>query len=552
MSDFQGGKHLRPRSDPLKALTGSWTFVGLIISILMTLIFAVAGVELVNLGPAFHISALFFVVFLRKVVQILLAYRHNGVTMMDDRSPIISTLKERYIDELEHQYLSQMLNKHCTFDDFRYLLLKHYGFIQESDKKISQEGYLWWKQLIRDSSPQHRPDIQVSVPIHTLPIDQVQECIVSLANQSYLPSHVYLVINDDVNKAGELDQELKEQRDLYAQQISDFIQENELDREVMFHVILETPGKRGAMRRAFVEAIKRCAVYVLNIDGDTSIDMDSIYCTVTIFEADPSVASLTGDVRVTNPFVNVLTLVTAIRYFNAFNLERAAQSRYGEMNCLSGPFLAMRVAVLKEILDLWYEQEFLGKRCTFGDDRHLTTLILWLRFNVPHYKGIKSIYVLDCIAWTDVPVSFSVWVKQQLRWAKSGWRENFLLLVWGILSRLSTFVAADVIYLTVFPVFVLGNILAVLVIALGVASTAGIEAGLATLLPYAGSVIVVNFIFHSLYGLKLRKTLMFLAAPVYFLFWISALAWIKFYALIRLNHTGWGTKPSEEEGKPSS
>ena len=71
--------------------------------------------------------------------------------------------------------------------------------------------------------------------------------------------------------------------------------------------------------------------------------------------------------------------------------------------------------MLKEILDLWFNQKFLGYKCTFGDDRHLTNCIL--------LQGKKVIYTEHALGWTDTPANYGIYLRQQTRWAKSYFRE---------------------------------------------------------------------------------------------------------------------------------
>src|SRR5690606_15856453 len=68
-------------------------------------------------------------------------------------------------------------------------------------------------------------------------------------------------------------------------------------------------------------------------------------------------------------------------------------------------------------LDEWLEQKFLGRNCTFGDDRSLTNFIL---------RKYKAVYSVEARAETVVPDTFRKYLKQQQRWKKSWVRETLI------------------------------------------------------------------------------------------------------------------------------
>jgi hyaluronan synthase len=203
------------------------------------------------------------------------------------------------------------------------------------------------------------------------------------------------------------------------------------------------------------------------------------------------------------------------------------------MTCLSGPFLAIRAVNLAQIVDEWYNQTFLGVRCTYGDDRHMTTLCI--------QRGWVSVYNPDVIAWTDAPTSIAVWKKQQRRWSRSGWRENYLLLQKGY-ERLHPFVQFDLFYLTFFPFLVLGVLIAVIANALVTAATVSVTAGIVVVVPYVVSILLMSIVFQSLYGLILTGDRRFLLSTFYLYLWLRYLILIKAQSLPELKNPSWETK----------
>ena len=107
------------------------------------------------------------------------------------------------------------------------------------------------------------------------------------------------------------------------------------------------------------------------------------------------------------------------RYWLAFHIEKASQSPYSSVTCCSGPFSAYRKEYLMEYLDEWNNQYFLGNKCTYGDDRGLTTLML--------RNGYKVRFSKYAMCLTNVPTTLKIFIKQQIRWKKSFIRENYYL-----------------------------------------------------------------------------------------------------------------------------
>ena len=131
-------------------------------------------------------------------------------------------------------------------------------------------------------------------------------------------------------------------------------------------------GKRAAQRVGFDAATTDV---VVTVDSDTQLVGPDALSMLTRSFLRRRVAAVTGAVGVSNSTTNVLTRLTALRYWMAFHQERASQSLFGVMLCCSGPFSAYRRSVVVEVLNDYVEQSFLGQPCTFGDDRHLTNLL---------------------------------------------------------------------------------------------------------------------------------------------------------------------------------
>ncbi|MGQ0420911.1 hyaluronan synthase, partial [Bacillus sp. HC-Mk] len=88
-----------------------------------------------------------------------------------------------------------------------------------------------------------------------------------------------------------------------------------------------------------------------------------------------------------------------------------------------GPISCYRREVIIENLEQYGHQMFLGEVVQAGDDRCLT--------NYAILKG-KTVYQETARCITDVPATLLQFIKQQIRWNKSFFRESLLALKIGV------------------------------------------------------------------------------------------------------------------------
>ncbi|TFY62249.1 hypothetical protein EVJ58_g3977 [Rhodofomes roseus] len=177
--------------------------------------------------------------------------------------------------------------------------------------------------------------------------------------------------------------------------------------------------KRHAMFTAFIVGAYALGTKdaMLTTDSDTYVHPDAVKNMMALLFSDERLAGVTGDVRIWNKSDSFLALMSSIRYWFAFNVERACQSAFGCVGCLSGPLGLYKTSDLISVLGPWILQSFLGKETTFGDDRHLSNRIL----SLGHKTGYTHLAMCD----SDTPAGYVRWVKQQTRWSKSFFREAF-------------------------------------------------------------------------------------------------------------------------------
>ncbi|XP_042199765.1 hyaluronan synthase 1-like [Callorhinchus milii] len=173
-------------------------------------------------------------------------------------------------------------------------------------------------------------------------------------------------------------------------------------------------GKREVMYTAF-KAIGCSVDYIQVCDSDTKLDPEATMELVKVLESNESYGAVGGEVRVLNPNDSFLSFLSSLCYWLVFNVERACQSYFHCVSCISSPLGLYKNDLLQKFLESWYNQHFLGGRCTFGDDRHLTNQVLHL--------GYSTKQTLAACCYTETPAQYLRWLNQQIRWSKSYIRE---------------------------------------------------------------------------------------------------------------------------------
>lgn len=354
--------------------------------------------------------------------------------------------------------------------------------------------------------PEWSPSVSVIVPVFNEDVTVLHECLRSIDAVDY-PRLEAIVVDD-------------RSRDREA--LLDVLEEYTSDR---IRVILQADnrGKRQSQRSVLDQARGEI---IVTIDSDTTITRDGIRNLVGHF-ADPEVGAVTGDVQVRNIKTNLLTRLIAYRYWNAFHQERAAQSVFRTVMCCSGPFSAYRRSVIDNVKDDYATQRFLGQDCTFGDDRHLTNLVL--------REGHRVVFDEEALSHTQVPTTLRQYVHQQVRWNKSFYRE----MVWSLrhIRRPHPYLLLDLILQAALPFLLVG--------ALALTAVQGVEQGTGVVVRYLAVLMAIALVRAS-YGVARTRDPGFLLFVVYGFLHVLVLIPVRFYALATLRRTHWGTRGSTD------
>lgn len=346
-----------------------------------------------------------------------------------------------------------------------------------------------------------------------------RKCLDSLLVQTRLPQ--YLTIVDD----GSTSPHCLQTAHLYRAAFQ---------RRNVSYRIIQHPwnfGKREGLAVGFRLAW-RADIYMC-VDSDTVLKRDALERALSYF-SDKRIQAVTGCVFALNWNANLLTRLIDLRYVNAFLGERAAYSTLGSMLCACGSLALYRGRTVRKYLDDFLGQEFLGNRCTYGDDRRLTYYCL---------REGRTVLAADAIAWTMVPENMGHFLRQQLRWSKSFIRESWCMLTsvrpnracwWLSAMEITTwgaFTTALVYTMVIRPVFT-GNI------------SVGAYLAATLLLAYARSGHYLR-VEHPDSSLSSRWTI-FMMAPVYGLIHMVLLLPLRIVALLSLGDNSWGTRKEVE------
>lgn len=179
-------------------------------------------------------------------------------------------------------------------------------------------------------------------------------------------------------------------------------------------------GKRAGLAEGFRRA---CSEIVITLDSDSVVERGSLLAMVGPFR-NPRVGAVAGKVVVYNRVQGLIPRMLQVRYVLSFDFLRAVQSTYGTVYCCPGALSAYRACVVRQVLNRWKNQTFLGKRCTYGEDRAMTNFIL--------SAGYDAVFQRTGRVRTIVPWTYRKLCKMYLRWDRSYVRElvHFMRIVW--------------------------------------------------------------------------------------------------------------------------
>jgi hyaluronan synthase len=282
-------------------------------------------------------------------------------------------------------------------------------------------------------------------------------------------------------------------------------------------------GKRAALEAGFRRGRGEIMV---TIDSDSVIECDTLLAMAGPF-SNPNVGAVAGKVSVFNREDGLIPRMLKVRFALSFDFLRAVQSTYGTVYCCPGALAGYRSSVVHKVLDGWIGQRFLGRPCTYGEDRALTNDIL--------NEGFDCVYQRAAIVHTLVPTSYQRLCKMFLRWDRSYVREE-LRFIGGIVWKRRPFARAVAV-----ADFLISN----LRYPIGWATLALLAAMTPVhpevLLRFCCALLLMSA-FNMLYYLRSERSWDFVYGIGYSFFSAFALFWIFPYALCTARAQGWLTR----------
>ena len=373
---------------------------------------------------------------------------------------------------------------------------------------ISFRTFLWFRY--REIAPaliSEAPPLTVIIPAYNEG-QMVEKSIDSVASATYGRDRLEIIVVDDGSK-DDTWHYIRKAASRYPG----------LVKPVRF---AKNKGKRAALEAGFRAAKGEI---VVTIDSDSVIEKDSLLAIVGPFR-DPAIGAVAGKVSVYNHREGLIPRMLHVRYCLSFDFLRAVQSTYGTVYCCPGAFSAYRTRAVREVLDSWIEQKFLGEKCTYGEDRSMTNFIL--------SSGYNTLYQRRAVVHTTVPTSYAKLCKMFIRWDRSYVKEEirFARIIWKRppLSRAIAFVDTLITNLR-FPVgyAVLGLLIKTSIDNPSIFMRFLLVMGLMSLL-------------NVLYYFRSERSWNFIYGIIYSYFSFFALFWIFPYAVITVRSRSWMTR----------
>ncbi len=296
-------------------------------------------------------------------------------------------------------------------------------------------------------------------------------------------------------------------------------------------VFRENLGKRAGLAAGFRRAWD--ADVYLCVDSDTILHPQAVANALRPFRK-RRVQATTGAVFAANRTTNILTRLIDLRYCYAFLGERAAYSVLGSVLCACGSLALYRGPTVRKYLDDFLNQRFLGRPCTYGDDRRLTYYCL---------REGRVLLAPAAIAWTLVPSTMPHFLRQQLRWSKSFFRESLWMIVTIPPWRACW-------WLTLIEIATWSGFTSALIYAIAVRPAL---TGHFAVLSYIISILILSYA-RSGHYLEVEhpdigwagKLSTLAIAPLYGLIHMTLLLPLRVIALLTLRDNGWGTRKTVE------
>lgn len=231
-----------------------------------------------------------------------------------------------------------------------------------------------------------RPKISAVIAGHN-EADVIERCLLALQEQSWVPDEV-IVISDGSTDTMTLRLRELQKRGLVTE--------------------IHSTGLRAGKSAATNLAVRRATGdIIINIDCDCTLDRHAFLRTCEAFD-DPSVGAVAGNIVVRNPYKSFVTGYQSVEYLVILSLGKRGGNITNQVTCASGAFGAFRRDALQQVS---------GLDAGGGEDLDLTMRIRKAGWNVR--------FAPEAICYTDVPETFSAFIRQRFRWERDAIRLRY-------------------------------------------------------------------------------------------------------------------------------
>jgi hyaluronan synthase len=296
---------------------------------------------------------------------------------------------------------------------------------------------------------------------------------------------------------------------------------------IRLHEFARNAGKREALHYATKYMLDDDVAFVVTIDSDTLLGSRALVRVVEPLLS-PGIGASTGNVLLLNERQNVLTRMIGTYYWIGLNIYKQAQSVIRSVVCCSGCLAAYRAQILRDVIDEFAGQRFLGERCTHSEDRHLTNLVL--------KRGYDVVYVAEALSWTETPSTVRGFLRQQRRWKRGYIRESIYTLSYA--WRVKRLLWLQILLWDLSAPFLAFG----LRIGLIVTAVANPALLVKAILPSWLALLLIRYCF-----VPLRARDKLLGLFLYMFFYEGCLYWLNLWALFTVRNKSWVTRAPKAE-----
>jgi hyaluronan synthase len=365
--------------------------------------------------------------------------------------------------------------------------------------------------------PNFTPSVTIVIPCFNEET-WISRTILSCIDQDYPIDKLQIIVVDD----GSTDRSVEVIKDT-VKRLWNEDEYYETRKRIRVFFQKKNQGKREAMALGIDNTHTELVAFV---DSDSFLEPDAIRNLVQPMY-DPKTAGVTGRTDVVNAYTNHLTKMQSVRYYISFRILKAAEAYFNSVMCLSGPLSCYRLDAVKEVLDEWLHQTFLGRKATFGDDRSLTNFIV---------RKYRTYYQDTSICSTLVPNRTKVFLRQQMRWKRSWLRESLKAgsFMWRKEPLMSISFYLGLLIPLVAPIIMVYNLIYVPLV-LHIFPTTFLLG------------ILMMSLLMSFTQLVLKKSNLWIYGVWFCLYYEAVLLWQMPYAWITFWVSEWGTRGSKKK-----